>query len=244
MRTVTPPQKFDGKRWIREYMRDLENRIWREHVQRGTQELVASFRKLRRAEEELTISADEFRWQCRDRSKPLTLVDAQRRQNQVTERNNIIRPGDQKRVAAFIRHADQLARTYRTDVLEIALPGTNAYAFPRLNQIEAPPIVSGATYFVRVHEQAHVANPCQPTHKRVPTHADPKKTLCVRCELVAWQWSIDHAIEFDREMHARLAQSLITYERYAVGAERDELRRMCSPLGYCEARQRRAMRTH
>jgi hypothetical protein len=226
--------------WLRQYLRDLDRRIARDKHQRRLAQIREDYADIRRREEQLIASMIEADWKWARSSARLGIAPiktdvAERFFDYMIERDAIVL--DPVSVARYRADANKWARLHKTEVIETATPGTNAYAFAKINRIEVAPIVNAATYAVRMHEQGHVVHPCAPGHKRTKTDSGE---VCVTCELVAWQWAMDHAIEWTHEMHRRLDRSLGTYNKYAVGDQIEAVKRMRSRRGYCETRLVRA----
>jgi hypothetical protein len=107
------------------------------------------------------------------------------------------------------------------------------YAWASLKEIELPPINSAFTYGTGPHELGHTQHPCEKSHTRVTIEAG--RTCCVRCELLAWRWAIDHAIRWDSDSHESLVCGLSSYRKYGTPAEQAEIDAMISPIGFRRA---------
>ena len=116
----------------------------------------------------------------------------------------------------------------------------NAYAWPALREIEAQRPVSEAALAAGGHELGHVAEPCHPTHTRVPRPSGIG-SLCCACELAAWKWCALHLCRWTLPMHQEMGRCLRTYRPYASGDEQSQIDRLCSPLGFHELRLKRVM---
>jgi hypothetical protein len=139
---------------------------------------------------------------------------------------------DEPRADRYRAHVSTLASRLGVRVLqEVVWGADNAYASRK--QITIEPIRSEWLYATALHELGHSANPCQPTHVRVP--AEDKKTVCVRCEFNAWRWAQQNALDWTREAHENQVKALTTYRKYATPDEARELDGMNSDIGYRRA---------
>jgi hypothetical protein len=111
-----------------------------------------------------------------------------------------------ERVARWRDEAETRGRRARVSIRWEALPASNAYANPGARWIEAAPIVSEESYADFKHEQGHMEHPCRPTHTRATISED--RTCCVRCEIAAWKFAQQDAIDWTKRMHDELRRSI------------------------------------
>jgi hypothetical protein len=236
------------QRWGREYDRNLRHKIALQRIRDDGRNFTATMAALRRREEQLSLRLlrDRVKWAHEDAARgrkafPLDL--AERWQAQQSEIAGVTRPDEVPFVAAWNKWAVDSARDLGVEILWTATPGVNAYAWQKLMRIEVAPIRSAASCATAGHEFGHCACPCQPSHIRVETDKELKRTCCPECEINAWRWAIEHIRPtWTRRMHDCLARSLATYRRYAadgstIARQMDEV---ISPMAYFNARQRRA----
>ena len=113
------------------------------------------------------------------------------------------------------------------------------YSWPGLRVIEIPPIRSSEAYAIGLHEVGHVVAPCARHQRHARAKHDPP---CCACEIAAWHFAIDRAVEWIPTMHTTLAYALGTYRKNATPDEQIELDQMVGDHGHRLARFRRLTR--
>lgn len=223
--------------WHRAYRGrlDIEMKAWRH--ERTLREIDANAAANRRLEEDATLAwlESDFVLErlARRRGKPVDLDLVRRREELLMASGKIDNPDPM--VGAYQRHVDALIRQHRIVSSWDALP-VNAYAWSTSHEIEAPPIRTAVGYLTVLHEIGHVLHPCAPTHVRVTSETG--KRCCVRCEFSAWQYAVETALRFDREMHREAVRSLLTYRRFGTPAEQQEMDTWTGTRGYSRLKDR------
>lgn len=207
-----------------------------EDVRRAEQRLAETNRRLRRTEERVHVKHLDLRWQLAKmeaarEQRGVSLQAALQRQRQIVEVYGIIL--DAPQVARFRQHVAYLIHAHHITVRWDVLPaGQNAYASPLARWVELAPIINGELYATALHEVGHIANPCLPTHQRRRTKGIIATTVCCRCEISAWRWALDVAIEWTADMHRLMKASLESYFKYGDATERAEMRTLSSPPNF------------
>lgn len=223
------------------YKRDMHHRLAMERIKREVQDLQERFARLRRQEEGLSAAVQDSQWATAKYraallNEPIPADVKGERLRQMIERDGMILPRRERAVRQYRAHSARLATELGVEVSWAARPATNAYAWAPLKRIECAPIVNDSSACVVWHELGHCARPCVSTHTRVQTAGGIlKASVCVRCELLAWQWAIERGCAWTREMHDRLAKSLRTYSRYATPGEQREIEHLTSANGFRDA---------
>jgi hypothetical protein len=242
------PAELD--RWSRDYARKLDHRIALDKIKRDSDAWLANYRdkqaQLRRGEESLSkrVIEDRLRTarlkaQREGRGVP---IDVARRAHDLRlEQSGVVLAADRPFIELWRRDVAAEARRLGVEIIwEPKCAGINAYAWPALKRVEGAPITSAGLYITMKHELGHNACPCEKSHTRSKTDDG---SCCVRCEIRAWQWSIDRAVpQFTAAMHARLARSLPTYRKYGTPNEQREIDDLVSGIGFRQAQLRRAGR--
>ncbi len=172
----------------------------------------------------------------------IPIASAKRLHRIQVEQSQIVLPADAPQVPVWRAHAERLLQTHTITCTWVAeAAGLNAYTFATLKKIEVPPITGAGSYAVFLHEVGHVRHPCN--HDR-PKQTGPKRSPCVPCELLAWQFAIQEArAAWTKPMHERLAESLSTYEPHATADELAEMRALVSMMGFYRGRMDRVTRS-
>lgn len=216
-------------------MQEIDHRVKMEQIREDGKASRESWTKLRRAEEGLSIAV------IRSLARTSPTVENLARFHETTcALQEIVPIEDEPFVALWTAHVDDLARVNRARLRFVENGNVNAYAWPTLREAEGPPIRDVTAYATWLHEVAgHVANPCQPDHRRVKT-TDGLSSCCVQCELVAWEAAQAIARpSWTRRMHTVMTVSLRTYTKYATDSERTTIDRMTNGLSFYEVQQRR-----
>ena len=238
---MTPAQL---ERWARDYRRKLDHRIKLDQIRRdgsaNVQQIREGWSGLRRKEEALSLRLleDRVRWasaDARQGRKGFPIELAQRWHDTRLELTNTTPPDEVALLPLWQRDIEQCARVLGVSIEWTATP-MNAYSFGRGKRIEISKIVTATSYAKARHELGHQARPCQPTHRPVTTDAKLKRSVCVACELGAWQWAIDGACpQWTRRMHDCFSRSLRSYHRYGTPSEQRAIDDMASGLGFRHA---------
>jgi hypothetical protein len=136
-------------------------------------------------------------------------------------------------VPRYRAHVEQLLRTHSITAMWTAIPCTNAYARATRREIEVAPIVTATDYCAALHEIEHCLHPCTPGHVRVPVPDDPlKRTTCVPCECLAWDFAAMTALAWPWIWHQDAAASLRTYQSYGTPREQAAIDQWSSKYGW------------
>ena len=230
--------------WVRARMRQIDHEIALKKIRDQGERDIRTLAEIRRLRESVMLTRQATKWLCikheaRIRGTQISVDDARDFHRSVVEGAGIVPDSIAVDVARWQRHANEYIRVRGVRISWAALPTTNAYAWPKLNQIESQPIVSAESYATFQHEKGHNEQPCQPTHARA--RIDEKNTCCVRCEIDAWRFAQRDAIDWTESMHRVLAQSLGTYAPYATSTERDEILAISSQIGFLRNRLARTL---
>ena len=230
-------------RWTRDYMRNLDRRIQRNTFDQQLAEYLKGCADLRRSKELASVTSKESAYahhksmqRLTGRPVPIQVVLDKFRILSA----DVVLPRDEADVRRWRAHVAGLARQHGIAIEYCVIAQQNGYAFaaagsPRA-RIEAPAITNVAAYACVLHEIGHCLNRCQKEHRTVKS-ADGRRTFCVRCELQAWAWAIEHAVpHWTRAMHRELAESLPSYRNQATTLEQAEIDRMCDKRTYFDAR--------
>jgi len=227
--------------YLEDYRRDHDRQLREAAHTRAIEQIRAHAAQQRRTREAMSISSTEAA--MRTYRSPLLLgkgktpIDVAWR----FHRQRAEATGDE--IPDLRNELLEWANEINADMRWTAIPGTNAYAFTYSHAIETQPIRSEASFAVGMHEVAHIANPCEPTHVRVAN--GDGGTCCVRCEITAWTAAIDR-IQRTRawtfEMHIEMASALRTYRHHGTAEEQAEIELITSRLGFYRARLQRVMR--
>jgi hypothetical protein len=136
---------------------------------------------------------------------------------------------------------DRLARALHVRIYWTVPVPVQAYAWPTLHEIEVSPVVSEEAAAVVAHELGHIAQPCQPTHTRVP-RTSGLGSLCCACEIEAWTWASMNLCRWSSAMQVEAGRCLRTYRPYGSEAEQAAIDRFCGTVSRAEIRLRRMSR--
>ena len=226
--------------WLYRYRTNLDHqsklRAIRENGEREVQKIRRDYAHLRRRREAVTAGfiKSAFRLEHLSSDEGMPYSVAERYHTLRVEQSGSVASDEQPFVAGWTAHVETAARTMGVTIEWVPeCAGLNSYAWASLRRIEIAPIYSGGLYAVALHELAHVALPCDDTHRRSNTEDG---SCCVRCEIIAWRWAIQHATPaWTRQMHRRLSRSLTTYRSYGTPEEQAELDHLTSDVGLFRA---------
>jgi hypothetical protein len=249
--TKTPPplteaQKREIKRQVWTRMREIDHEIRMQAIKRRSAEFAATLARDRRAEERASNEVLDLRFDIwRTRRHIWDLYAAKEGEPPPRLDIKLARDVNRRALESIDRGQDPQVHAYREHVValcqKLSVKSTyavtyfgQAYAWGTLKEVELRPINSEFSYAIALHELGHCARPCEKSHVRV-TMGKHKETCCVRCELAAWRWAIDHAIRWDKDSHEALCHGLTSYRKYGTPAEQADIDAMTSKIGFRRA---------
>ncbi len=224
---------------VKRRLSEIDHQIRMAGYREQTDSIKAGYKNLRRLGEQLSLTLKTSRLKrAMSSSAPLSVKDAASWQRIVVETSGIVE--DSVRVARWREHAETWGRQRGIALCWEATPTVNAYANTAAKWIESAPIVGEESYADFQHEKGHHERPCRPTHRRVTVSKD--RTCCPRCEIDAWMFAQQDALEWTRRMHDEMVTSIGTYVPYATSAERAEIHTLCSGLSFRRVQLQKAMK--
>jgi hypothetical protein len=142
-------------------------------------------------------------------------------------------------VLRYREHIQALAREQRIQI-EWGAHWRRGIAWPGLRLVRLPAVNSAWSAASAYHEIGHVVQPCEKTHRRVTTELGD--SVCPTCEVCAWLFGIDVALDWCPEMHRNLSGALETYRPYATREQDGAIVAWQGPIGFRRAQLRRATR--
>jgi hypothetical protein len=227
-------KKLRADWWHEDFKRDLDAHVRRAGLLESIRQTAASSARLRRSEERLSVTLLEGAVRFRKYGKPPTIDTLRQYLRVKTE-------PDAPEIPEFRADAERLAKELGVRIWWTVPVPINAYAWETRHEIEVSGATSEEALAVIGHELGHCAEPCEPTHRRVPRESG-RGELCCACEIAAWQWASMSLCRWSDAMHDEMGRCLRTYRRYGTAAEQVAMDTLCGTRSRAEIRLKRTIR--